>query len=200
MASSITHTFGFNFHSENIVRQLVATESTQLQCKQTKKKEKNKWKKIYDEGHKLRFQNTKTNEFSDFILCIVCAKKIAYKNHMQLQRSRNSLASRFYELSPKKRFKRQQQQKCSEKIVVTCSNLFVSTCEIADFQFRFLIEIHFDIFIYSQFLIYQTEINTVCKNGHVIGLSSLNREHAPLQWIPITHFVYYHHELTLTTA
>lgn len=111
-------------------------------------------------------------------------------------------------IKPKKRFKRQQQQKCSEKIVVTCSNLFVSTCEIADFQFRFLIEIHFDIFIYSQFLIYQTElpkkhnttINTVCKNGHVIGLSSLNREHAPLQWIPITHFVYYHHEPTLTTA
>lgn len=79
-------------------------------------------------------------------------KKIAYKNHMQLQRSRNSLASRFYELSPKNGLKGNNNKNVRKKLF--CSNLFVSTCEIADFQFRFLIEIHFDIFIYSQFLIY----------------------------------------------
>lgn len=73
---------------------------------------------------------------------------------MQLQRSRNSLASRFFTLSPKNGLKGNNNKNVRKKLLLLFQTIFDSTCEIADFQFRFLIEIHFDIFIYSQFLIY----------------------------------------------
>lgn len=64
-------------------------------------------------------------------------KKIAYKNHMQLQRSRNSLASRFFTLSPKNGLKGNNNKNVRKKLFLLVQTFLFRPVKLLTFNFVF---------------------------------------------------------------